>query len=106
MTVCRKWASIAIAISCAAVAASHTMPGQVSADPSQSKTAKCSRLVRSHALPKMDGDHPKVSVVEVAYGPGDSSAPPTVIPVSLSGRRLRRRRSAPDAGEGRTRSHL
>ncbi len=76
MTVCRKWASIAIAISCAAVAASHTMPGQVSADPSQSKTAKCSRLVRSHALPKMDGDHPKVSVVEVAYGPGDSSAPP------------------------------
>ncbi len=103
MTVCRKWASIAIVISCAAVAASHSMPAQVSADPSQSKTAKRSRLVRSHPLPKMDGDHLKVSVVEVAYGPGDSSAPhshpcPVVGYVVEGALRMQ--------VKGRTRSHL
>jgi quercetin dioxygenase-like cupin family protein len=33
------------------------------------------RIVFSHALPKMDGDRLNATVVEVNYGPGESSAP-------------------------------
>ena len=37
------------------------------------------RTVMSHALPRMDGSHLGVTVVEVTYGPG-GSPPLTVIP--------------------------
>jgi len=33
------------------------------------------RIAIAHVLPKMDGDHLKATVVEVNYGPGESSPP-------------------------------
>ncbi len=33
------------------------------------------RTVIAHALPNMDGSHLKATIVEVEYGPGESSAP-------------------------------
>lgn len=33
------------------------------------------RVALSHALPKLNGDHLKATVVEVHYGPGESSPP-------------------------------
>jgi quercetin dioxygenase-like cupin family protein len=36
--------------------------------------AERGRLAFSHALPQMDGNHLVVKVVEVTYGPGESSA--------------------------------
>ena len=33
------------------------------------------RVVLAHALPKLDGDHLKTTLVEVNYGPGESSPP-------------------------------
>lgn len=33
------------------------------------------RIVLSQALPKLDGDHLKATLVEVNYGPGESSTP-------------------------------
>ena len=33
------------------------------------------RVALSHALPKLDGEHLKATVVEVHYGPGESSPP-------------------------------
>jgi quercetin dioxygenase-like cupin family protein len=33
------------------------------------------RIVLAEALPKMDGEHLKATLVEVKYGPGESSAP-------------------------------
>lgn len=75
MTVRSKWAGVAVAILWAAAAGSRAISTQVSADPSQDKTTEQSRLAFSHALPELDGGHIKVSVVEVGYGPGDSSSP-------------------------------
>jgi len=33
------------------------------------------RIVYSQSLPKLDGEHLKVTIVEVTYGPGESSPP-------------------------------
>src|SRR5579863_5402173 len=33
------------------------------------------RVAIAHALPKLDGEHLKATIVEVSYGPGGSSAP-------------------------------
>jgi quercetin dioxygenase-like cupin family protein len=36
-----------------------------------------SRVAFSHALPSLNGDHLEATIVEVNYGPGESSAPHT-----------------------------
>ena len=41
----------------------------------QNESAENARMVFSHALPRLDGDHLKVTIVEVSYGPGGSSPP-------------------------------
>ena len=38
-------------------------------------TKERARVALSHALPKLDGEHLKATVVEVHYGPGESSPP-------------------------------
>lgn len=42
---------------------------------SQSQASERAHVVLSHALPKLDGDRLKATVVEVNYGPGESSQP-------------------------------
>jgi quercetin dioxygenase-like cupin family protein len=39
------------------------------------ETKERARVALSHELPKLDGEHLKATVVEVHYGPGESSPP-------------------------------
>lgn len=75
MTASRGRVGIAIAFSCAALAASQALFARASGDRQRAGTSVRSRLTTSHSLPSMDGRQLKVSVVEVTYGPGGSSAP-------------------------------
>ncbi|HYL99415.1 MAG TPA: cupin domain-containing protein [Blastocatellia bacterium] len=75
-----KWAGLGIAAVFAALAGNYLARGECSplrlADipPLVSKPVEA-HISYSHALPKMDGDHLKVNIVEVTYGPGESSKP-------------------------------
>lgn len=53
------------------------LPGWSQAPQHISETAKQQRgrVVFAHALPALDGTHLKVTLVEVTYGPGESSHP-------------------------------
>lgn len=46
---------------------------QLSIDTTHPKAKDRARVALAHALPKLDGTHLKASVVEVHYGPGESS---------------------------------
>ena len=46
---------------------------QLSIDPTHPKAKDRARVALAHALPKLDGSHLRASVVEVHYGPGESS---------------------------------
>jgi quercetin dioxygenase-like cupin family protein len=70
MTLGKKLAFIAIAGSCAAAVGSVFL---LSANAARSR-AERGRKAFSHALPQMDANHLVVTVVEVNYGPGESSA--------------------------------
>ncbi len=70
-----KWASFAVVISCAAVAGSHMLRAQISADSSHGAAPPRSHVAFAHALPQLDGRHLEVKVVEVTYEPGGSSKP-------------------------------
>ena len=48
---------------------------QASASTSHSVVKERARVAFFHALPKLDGSHLQATVVEVHYGPGESSAP-------------------------------
>jgi quercetin dioxygenase-like cupin family protein len=48
---------------------------QASAGTSHSVAKERARVAFFHALPKLDGNHLQATVVEVHYGPGESSAP-------------------------------
>jgi quercetin dioxygenase-like cupin family protein len=65
----KRMAVVAITISCAALAGSRVWPS-ANARPGGGERG---RLAFSHALPRMDGHHLLVKVVEVNYGPGESS---------------------------------
>lgn len=73
-----KRASLAVAVLCAAVAGSSAVLARVSvphpSDVSPAKTERA-RIAFSHALPQMNGGHLNASIVEVTYGPGESSPP-------------------------------
>jgi quercetin dioxygenase-like cupin family protein len=75
MTACTKWVSFTVALSLAAAVASRTIPAQVSAGAPHSQMPGHSHVAFSHALPKLDGAHLSVKVIEVTYGPGESSPP-------------------------------
>jgi quercetin dioxygenase-like cupin family protein len=47
---------------------------QVRSDTQHAEKSERGRIVLERALPKMDGEHLKVTLVEVNYGPGESSA--------------------------------
>src|SRR5260370_7646005 len=48
---------------------------QASANTTHSVAKERARLAFFHVLPKLDGNHLQASVVEVHYGPGESSQP-------------------------------
>ena len=61
-----------IAIAGTGLAACRAVPAQTSAG-NPPHQAAAARSVFSHELPSLDGRHLKVTIVEVAYGPGGSS---------------------------------
>ena len=61
-------------ISCAALVILAAPMLRTTAAPSPSPGAR-DRAVLSQALPPLNGSHLKVTLVEVSYGPGESSAP-------------------------------
>jgi quercetin dioxygenase-like cupin family protein len=56
-----------------AIVATSTVAAQVAHGTSSNNTA--ARIAFSHALPYLDGAHLKAAVVEITYGPGESSPP-------------------------------
>lgn|ERR1035438_4243194 len=73
MTSSKSWTHRAATL-CAAIALCHAVPAQVSSDAPRDKTAQA-RTAFAHALPRLDGSHLRVTIVEVRYGPGESSPP-------------------------------
>jgi len=49
--------------------------GQARSDMQHAEKSERARIALAEALPKMDGEHLKATLVEVNYGPGESSAP-------------------------------
>jgi quercetin dioxygenase-like cupin family protein len=74
MTTTRMWASLALMISFAAVAGSHVVAARDAAQADQENRERA-RVAFSHDLPQLNGDKLTVTVVEVNYGPGESSTP-------------------------------
>lgn len=72
MTSSWKNALLVAALVCAAVVAGHAFGLRVTGSASHGK-AERARVVLDHPLPALDGSHLKVTVVEVNYGPGESS---------------------------------
>ena len=70
----RMWASLSLMISCAAVTGSHLVTARDAARTGQIKNER-SRVTFSHDLPRLNGDELSVTIVEVNYGPGESSTP-------------------------------
>jgi quercetin dioxygenase-like cupin family protein len=68
-----KW-SIFASIMCVALLGGYSSTASVSTDRAQAKHEH-SRIAFSHVLPQLDGAHLEATVVEVNYGPGESSAP-------------------------------
>jgi quercetin dioxygenase-like cupin family protein len=58
-----------------ALGGSHVAWSQLPSRTSQPGTMERTRIVLSHVLPRLDGYHLKATVVEVNYGPGESSLP-------------------------------
>lgn len=72
MTSSWKNACLVAAIVCAAAAAGHAFGLHVVDSASHGK-AERARVVLDHPLPALNGDHLEATVVEVNYGPGESS---------------------------------
>jgi quercetin dioxygenase-like cupin family protein len=64
----------AAAVACV-VAAGFLAWGQARSDMRHAETSERARIVLAEVLPKLDGEHLKATLVEVNYGPGESSAP-------------------------------
>jgi quercetin dioxygenase-like cupin family protein len=73
MNAIRVWASLALVIPCAAVAGSQLVAARAAGRIAQKNER--SRVSFSHDLPRLNGDKLSVTVVEVTYGPGESSTP-------------------------------
>jgi quercetin dioxygenase-like cupin family protein len=70
----RDWLSLTLFISYAALTGSGAAVGRSRIFPAQEK-AERARVTFGHDLPRMQGDRLAVTVVEVRYGPGESSMP-------------------------------
>ena len=75
MNTTRRGVSVAMAILCSGLVAVHFAWSQDEASSTQRQAKDRARIVLSQPLPKLDGDHLKVVLVEVHYGPGEASSP-------------------------------
>lgn len=71
----RTFAGLTFALLSTAALLCQTATAQTANDPPQDQSAEQDRVAFSHAVPHLDGDHVKVTIVEVTYGPGGSSPP-------------------------------
>ena len=71
----RAGATRTLAILCASAAAGLLALAQVSAPASLPETKPRARIAFAHALPELNGNRLQASIVEVHYGPGESSSP-------------------------------
>jgi quercetin dioxygenase-like cupin family protein len=69
ITSSNKWVKVIAILPCVAMSFSGAGIAPASSKPSRGKT------ILSRSLPRLDGANLKVTVVEVTYGPGESSAP-------------------------------
>lgn len=69
------WGMGRVASICVAAALSLTAFAQTKSEAVPSGARERARIVFSHSLPKLDGERVKATVVEVNYGPGESSTP-------------------------------
>jgi quercetin dioxygenase-like cupin family protein len=74
MKTIRMWACLGLTISFAAGAGFRLTAARAAARTAQEKNQRA-RLAFSHDLPRLNGDKLSVTVVEVNYGPGESSIP-------------------------------
>jgi quercetin dioxygenase-like cupin family protein len=74
MKTCGMVGRIAVAVLCL-VAAETLGWDQVRSDTQRAASTERARIVLTRALPKLDGDQLKATLVEVNYGPGESSEP-------------------------------
>jgi quercetin dioxygenase-like cupin family protein len=73
ITYLRAHACLAFTLLCAGAMLGQIAAAQAASDPPQSQSAEKDRIAFSRALPHLNGDHAKVTIVEVTYGPGASS---------------------------------
>jgi quercetin dioxygenase-like cupin family protein len=75
MSSIRGGISVAAVIVSSALVAKHFAWSQGGVSSSHGEANNRARVVLSQSLPKLDGDHLKVVLVEVQYGPGEASEP-------------------------------
>jgi quercetin dioxygenase-like cupin family protein len=66
-------AVLAVLILCIVSTANHLALSQIGSVPGNAKER--ARVVLTSKLPELDGDHLKVTLLEVNYGPGEASTP-------------------------------
>ncbi len=72
----RNWIGIVGVVLCTSlVLAAHFAASQRGASDAHSGSQDRARIVFSQQLSKLDGEHLKVTLVEVRYGPGEASSP-------------------------------
>jgi quercetin dioxygenase-like cupin family protein len=74
MKAIRMWASVTLMISCIAVTSGDRAAAHAATHTTQQKTERA-RVAFSHDLPRLNGDKLSVTIVDVNYGPGESSMP-------------------------------
>jgi len=74
MSINRRWIGAAATV-CSGLVAAHFAWSQLTAPNPHSGSKDRARIVFSQTLSKLDGDHLKVTLVEVRYGPGEASLP-------------------------------
>jgi quercetin dioxygenase-like cupin family protein len=91
----------ALAILCGAAGASYLALAQAASKTAHTGARERARIAFSQALPKMNGDRLIATVLEVKYGPGESSSPHThpcaVIGYVLEGSIRSQTRGEPEA---------
>jgi quercetin dioxygenase-like cupin family protein len=74
MTSKRMWVTLAITIVCIAATSALAVTKRTAASAAEEKRERA-RVAFSHDLPRMNGDKLNIKIVEVNYGPGESSKP-------------------------------
>jgi quercetin dioxygenase-like cupin family protein len=74
MSSIRVWTGLVVTISFVAVGGRQLVAARTAIETSHTKIER-SRVALSHDLPRMNGDKLGVTIVDVNYGPGESSTP-------------------------------